>query len=295
MKEVNSFIQTLRSKRTRESYKNHIEAFCEFKNIKTLDDFKNMTCDDFYEYKNYLIEEKNNSENSLKPKFVALSSFYNYLIADGKYGVVENVIKRNNITKGIKPMVNPARRTWLTEQEKILFLNECKNPRETAICTIFLNTAIRVSELINLKLSQYVRYMNKNGEKAAYIIFNRKGGKIKKLYFNPYVTEKIEKYLKVRKQSNYDNLFVSNCGKPMSTQSIDTTIKKLARKAGINKSISAHSLRRTVATDMNKQGIPLKNIQATLGHNDIGTTGLYIQDLDDDNEETMMNYVVKGE
>lgn len=295
MKEIDNFIKTLRSDRTRRSYKSHIDSFCDFKNIKNLEDFKRMTCDDFYEFKNYLIEEKNNSENSLKPKFVAISSFYDYLITDGKYGVTENIIEKNKITKSIKAIVNPQKRTFLTAQERALFLKECKNPKETAICTVFLNTAIRISELINLKLNQYVRYTNKNGEKASYLYFVRKGGKIKKLYFNPYVTEKIEDYLKVRKQSEYDNLFISNGGKPMSVQSIDMTIKKLAKRAGITKSISAHSLRRTVATDMNKQGIPLKNIQETLGHSSVSTTGLYIQDLDEDNEDLMMSYEVKGE
>lgn len=147
--------------------------------------------------------------------------------------------------------------------------------------------------MIELQLEEYTRFTNKNGELAAYLYFKRKGGKIKKLYFNPSVTKKIDEYLKVRKETDCTNLFVSNTGNPMSTQSIDMTLKKLARKAGINKNISAHSLRRTVATDMHKQGIDLKSIQTTLGHNNAGTTGIYIQEIEEDTEDLMMDYIVE--
>lgn len=295
MKEVNNFINTLRSECTRRNYQNYIEGFLNYKGITEFESFKEATGDDYFEYKNYLATKCGNAENSLKLKFMAISSFYNYLTKNPKYNIKENVIKECGILTRIKNISNPAHKTWLTSDERQLFLEECKNPREKAICVIFLNTAVRVSELINLKLSKYTRYQNKDGENVSYVYFTRKGGKMQKLYFNAYVTRVVEEYLKVRKDSECDNLFVSNCGKPMSTQSIDRTINKLAKKAGINKKISAHSLRRTVATDMNKQGIPLKGIQLTLGHNSISTTGLYIQNLEEDTEDLMMNYVVAGE
>lgn len=289
MKELKNFINTLRSEGTKARYKSNINDFCNFKKINSIEDFKNIKVDDFYEYKNYLINTKHNSENTMRPKFSAIGAFYKYLI-DIKI-LNNNIIEESKILSKTKKIVNPEHRTFLKNDEITNFLAQCRNPRETAICTVFLNTALRTSELINLELDKYTRYVNKNGENASYIYCNRKGGKIKKIYFNPYVTEKIEEYLKVRKNGECNKLFVSNGGNQMSNVSIYRTIKKLANRANIDKQISAHSLRRTVATDMSAKGVSLREIQATLSHSSIATTAMYIQNLTD-NEDLMMDYVI---
>lgn len=289
MKELENFIKTLRSENTKKMYKNHIKYFLDYLNINTLKEFKKITIDDLYEYKNELINLKHNTENSIRPKFSAINAFCRYLKNNSL--IEKNIIEDSHILSGIKKIVNPEHRTFLTDEEIPLFLAQCKNPREIAICTIFLNTAIRTSELINLELNKYTRYVNKNGDNASYIYCNRKGGKISKIYFNPYVTEKIEQYLEVRKETDCEFLFVSNCGNQMTNVSIFRTIKKIAERAGIDRPISAHSLRRTVATNMSERGISLREIQATLSHSSIATTAIYIQNLKD-NEELMMNYVI---
>lgn len=290
---IKRFIRTLRSDNTKKSYEKYIKDFCSYKNINSFEEFKKMDIDDYYDWKEYLQTEKNNSESSLRPKFISISSFYEYLCSVPKYNININPISKSNMLKKIKKTRNPERITWLTNKERTDFLNNCNSLREKAMFAIFCNTAIRVTELINLDLNKYVRYTNKNGEKSSYIIFTRKGGKKQTLYFNPYVTEAIENYLPHRKQSKYSNLFISNSGKPMTTVCIDRTIKKIARKANINKNISAHSFRRTVATDMHKEGIDLLTIQQTLGHSNPNTTQLYIQDTENDMENVMMNYIVK--
>lgn len=298
MKEIDNYINTLESDGTKKSYKHYIEQFCNYNEINDFNGFKKIDIDDVFNYKNYLVSERNNSINSLKPKFTALSKFYSYLVNNDKYDIDINIIEKSGVRKNIKKgKPNPANKTYLTQTEKNMFLNECKNERETAMCAIFLNTGIRVSELINLKLSEYVRYKDENNKLSSYIYCVRKGGKIQQIEFNEYVTEQIEKYLKVRKESEYDNLFISNCGNPMSIQSIDRTLNKLAKRAGIDKSISAHSLRRTLATDLNKRGVALNTIKFTLGHENISTTGLYIQDMNtkEDYKDLMMHYIVKGE
>ena len=66
----------------------------------------------------------------------------------------------------------------------------------------------------------------------------------------------------------------------MSTQSIDRTIHKIQKRAGITKDISAHSLRRTAATTMYKMGFGIKEIQDVLGHSSSGTTDIYLKGLD---------------
>lgn len=68
---------------------------------------------------------------------------------------------------------------------------------------------------------------------------------MQEIYLNSFVTKCIKSYLKVRKNTNLNYIFVSNKGNKMSAQSIDRTIKKLKNRAGITRKISAHSLRRS--------------------------------------------------
>jgi integrase/recombinase XerD len=291
---IKRFIRTLRSENTKKNYERYIKEFCEYKKISTFEDFKEIDIDDYYDWKEYLQKEKHNSENTLRPKLISISSFYEYLCSIPKYEINVNPISKSNMLKNIKKTRNPERITWLTSKERTDFLNYCNSPREKAMFAIFCNTAIRVTELIDLDLNKYVRYTNKEGKPSSYIVFTRKGGKRQTLYLNPYVTKAIEEYLPYRKESEYSNLFISNSGKPMTTVCIDRTIKKIAKRAGINKNISAHSFRRTVATDMHKEGVDLLTIQHALGHSSPNTTQLYIQDTENDMENIMMNYVVKG-
>lgn len=292
MKEIKRFINTLRSDKTKKDYDRYINDFCKFKKVNNIEDFKKMTIDDYYDWVNYLKQEKNNSENSIRPKLISMNSFYEYLISNPIYNISYNPIKNSKIITQTKSIVNPERRSWLTFDERREFIKCCKGKREMAIITIFLNTALRVNELINLPYSEYTKFYNKNGELSSYIFLTRKGGKKQKIYFNPIVTQKIDEYLEIRKETDCDNLFVSNTGNPMSTQSIDRTIRKIAQKAGIKKPISAHSLRRTAATDMYNQGYDLRTIQNVLGHSNPGTTEKYIREVNDNLEDVMMNYVV---
>ena len=295
MEEVKKFLNTINSEGTRKAYETSINAFLDYKKIENIDGFKKMTVDDYFEWRNYLMNVLGNTGNTVKPKLSAISSFYDYLIGSQKYGINSNPIQIGAIHKKTKAQVNPENTTWLTKQEAVNFMSQCKNPREIAMCAVFLNTGLRVSEVINLELEKYERFPNSQGEICSHILVHRKGGKLQIVEFNPYVTEKIDNYLKVRKQTDCKNLFVSDCGNPMSKQSIDRTIHKIQRKAGITKEISAHSLRRTAATNMYKMGFGIKEIQDVLGHSSSGTTDIYLKGLDGSSNNVFRNFVIKGE
>lgn len=286
------FINTKRSEGTKERYDSNLKELFEFKNIKTIEDFKKLNIDDYYDWKNYLL--KNNiSENSIRPRLSAVSSFYEFLIQRPEYGITKNIMAESDLYKTTKKIVNPEHTTWLTEEETTRFLMQCRNKRELAICAIFLNTGIRVSELINLKLDSLNIFKDENGEEVSTIIATRKGGKIQEIYFNSFVTKCVKDYvIKKRKKTDLDYLFVSNTGKKMSTQSIDTTIKKLKNRAGITRPISAHSLRRSAATNMYNHGFGIDEIQDVLGHSNPGTTQIYLKEIQDKSRNVFRNYKV---
>lgn len=288
---LNNFINTKRSDGTRKRYKDNIKELFEFKSITTLDDFKKLNIDDYYEWKNYLLDT-GISENSIRPKLSAVSSFYTFLLSKSELDFNKNIIASSDLFKTTKKIVNPQHTTYLTEDEIIDFLRECKTPREKAFCSIFLNTGIRISELINLTLDTFTVFKDENNEEVSTIIVTRKGGKMQEIYFNSFVTKCIKQYLKTRTSTKLNYLFVSNTGKKMSAQSIDTTIKKIKNKAGITKPISAHSLRRTAATDMYKHGFQIEEIQDVLGHSNPGTTQIYLKELQNKSRNVFRNYKV---
>lgn len=294
MKEIENWLNTVRSKGTKKTYKKNAEEFMEYKEIKKFEDFKKLDADDYYSWIDYLINKKGNTENTAKSKISALSSFYAYLLANPKYGVLTNPIINARIHNTVKATTNPERTTWLTKEEMNSFMSQCRNTREKAICGIFLNTGLRVSEVIGLELENYKHFINENNENCSNILAKRKGGKLQIIEFNPYVTKLIDNYLKIRKKTDCPNLFVSNAGNPMSVQSIDRTIHKLAKRAGINKNVSAHSLRRSAATAMYGAGFDIKEIQSVLGHSSSGTTDIYLKGLENRANHVFQNFVIKG-
>ena len=295
IKEVENWLNTVRSKGTKNSYLKSINAFFEYKKIQTFEEFKQMDVDDYYDWIDHLINKQNNTENTVRPKLSAISSFYAYLLANPKYNMTINPIVNAKIHSNVKQTTNPERTTWLTKKEMTEFMKQCKNPRETAICAIFLNTGLRVSEVINLDLDKYELFTNEDNEECSRVLAKRKGGKLQIIEFNSYVTKLINDYLKIRKETNCPKLFVSNTGNPMSIQSIDRTIHKIQKRANITKNISAHSLRRSAATAMYGAGFDIKEIQSVLGHNSSGTTDIYLKGLENRANHVFQNFVVKGE
>lgn len=276
MKELESFIKFQRSETTKKDYQKHIKDFFQYKNINNIEDFSNLTIDDFVDYRDYLLGDKQNSESSVNTKFRALSSFYNYLIEDRRMNL-SNFAK--SVARKIKPQT--VNRSYLNSTQAVNLLNECKNKREFAMAMLFLNNGLRVSELIQLQLDEY----NSN---LGQITLIRKGGHKYTIDLYPNVKDALNEYLKVRKNSEYNNIFISNGGKPMQVNSIDRTIKKLAKRAKIDTNISAHSLRRTLATDLHRQGYGLIDIRNTLGHKSVKTTEIYIRDEERSAKKVLM-------
>lgn len=293
MKELELFLNTYMAKSTRGKYEDDIKSFLNYNNIENIEQLKEIDADDCFAWRNYLLES--NTPNTIKAKLSSVSSFYNYLMSNPKYGVIMNPIAAGELRKKTKGKTNPENTTWLDKQEATNFMKCCRNARETAMCAVLCNNGLRVSELIGLELESYEKFKNERGEDCAHITIRRKGGKLQVIQFNSYVTEKIDKYLLTRKETDCPKLFVSNAGTPMTTVSIDRTIKKIAKRAGITKKVSAHSLRRTAATNMYRAGFQVKEIQNVLGHQSLGTTDIYLKGLEDCANNVFQNFVIKGE
>lgn len=269
MKELESFLKLQNSEVTKKDYNISIGQFLNYVAVDNIEGLTKLTIDDYVNYRDYLLNERNNTQNTVNTRFRAVSSFLTYLRDELNIDIQNYAC---SVAKRLKPQ--PKKGTSLNSIEAVNLLNECKNPREYAMIMLLLNNGLRVSELINLEFEDY----DKDNQT---ITITRKGGLRKIIPISNEVNYAISKYLIYRKNTGCTKLFVSNGGNKMSTNSIDRTIKKLKNKANIETNISAHSLRRTLATDLHKSGYDIKEIKDVLGHKSINTTAIYIKDEDE--------------
>jgi integrase len=171
--------------------------------------------------------------------------------------------------------------------------------RNKLMFIIGMNIGIRASDLSVIKWSYF---LNEDMTfKESYTIQpkkQRRTGKFVKLFFNNAVKSAVEEYLSYYPIDNLeDYVFPNESGKPMTTQSYDYILKKVAAEAGVTKNVGSHSLRKTwgfwcwhSSEDKNKA---LVILQACFGHSDTRTTMRYIGILDSDKKE-MYNSICLG-
>ncbi|TMU56012.1 site-specific tyrosine recombinase XerD [Flagellimonas algicola] len=154
-------------------------------------------------------------------------------------------------------------------------LGKSEGERNRAMLETLYGCGLRVSELINLKLSDlyfeedFIKVTGK-GEKQRFVPI----GQVAKKYVNLYRNE-VRNHLKIQ-NGHEDYLFLNRRGKQLTRAMIFTIIKRLAEKMGLQKNISPHTFRHSFATHLLEGGADLRAIQQMLGHESITTTEVYM-------------------
>lgn len=157
--------------------------------------------------------------------------------------------------------------------EGAIDLSKWEGQRNRAIIEVLFSCGLRVSELVNLKLSdlfiqeQYVRILGK-GSKERLVPISPRAVKELDYWFMDRREMKI-------KPGEEDFVFLNRRGAHLTRVMILIMIKETAVAAGIQKTISPHTLRHSFATALLEGGADLRAIQAMLGHESIGTTEIY--------------------
>lgn len=157
--------------------------------------------------------------------------------------------------------------------EESIDLSKWEGHRNRAIIEVLFSCGLRVSELVNLKLSdlyldeEYVRVLGK-GSKERLVPISPKAIQELRYWFNDRNLMKI-------KPGEEDYVFLNRRGAHLTRTMILIMIKTQAKDAGIQKTISPHTLRHSFATALLEGGADLRFIQALLGHENIGTTEIY--------------------
>ena len=157
--------------------------------------------------------------------------------------------------------------------ESAIDLSKWEGQRNKAIIEMLFSCGLRVSELVNLQISniffdeEFVRVIGK-GSKERLVPISEKAIKEIKLWF-------IDRNLMKIKKGEEDFVFLNRRGARLTRTMILIMLKRLAVDAGIQKTISPHTLRHSFATALLEGGADLRVIQALLGHESIGTTEIY--------------------
>ena len=239
-----------------------------------------------YLYKNFSNKKSRSQARSIS----ALKSFFNYLLFEGE-------IHSSPINDIESPKIENKLPEVLTEDEIKRLISSVNldsefGQRNKTIIEVLYGTGIRVSELIDLKLSNI--FFKENILKVT-----GKGNKERFVPLGKIAIIEIKKYLnnrdKLKINSKFsDILFLNRYGRQLTRSMIFKVINDSSKNAEIDKKISPHTLRHSYATHLLKNGADLRTIQLILGHESITTTEIYTH-LDTFHlEEVLKKYHPRG-
>ena len=233
-----------------------------------------------YLYKNL---SKKNSRSQAR-SISAIKSFFNYLIFEGH--LKESPVSNIEAPKIERKLPKVLTLDQINQLIKSVDLNHQFGQRNKTIIEVLYGTGIRVSELINLKLSNI--FFEENIIKVT-----GKGNKERFVPLGKKASDEIKSYLKDRDKLKIDSrfsdlLFLNRYGRGLTRSMIFKIINDTSVNIGLDKKISPHTLRHSYATHLIKNGADLRTIQLMLGHESIITTEIYTH-LDKVHLEEVLN------
>lgn len=274
---INDFTEYLKTEKgasanTITSYERDLRYFSNYLNTIGVNKFENVNKTSVMSYI-YELQKKNKSSSTISRNIASLRSFFNYHNENGKLKI--NPLKDFESPKVCK---KPPEILTLNEVETLLNQPNCltkKGIRDKAMLEVLYATGIRVTELISLKTTdidlklEYLR-CGDGIQKGRVIPLGSKA--IAAL--NNYICNSRNSFLT---DSKDDILFLNCRGGHMTRQGFWKIIKGYASKAGIDESITPHTLRHSFAVHLLENGADVQAVQEMLGHSDISTTLIYVK------------------
>lgn len=279
-KYTNYLAEQGKSKNTIKSYNHDIGLFFEYFKIEP----GIINRDQIIEYKDYLLETRNNDAKTINRALSSLKSYNEFLV---KVKLQENlVVLSQDYIRIQKQLTSP---TSTTKNEAIKFMEKIKNnecPRNYYIVGLLLNTGLRISEALNIELDN-INFKKKNLKVIG------KGSKQRIIPLNEIAIEIIKKTIDDRKNYRYayeilgsKYLFLSNKAEKLESSSVERIFNKHSNV------ITCHSLRHVFATNFLENGGNLKALQQILGHGSLSTTQIYLHPSQDDIRKSMNNCAI---
>ena len=295
-----------------------------FKDVAALEDFtpahmEQVTLRDLTAFQAYLREyeadivtldgrhmkcTRRNSEYGINRKLSGIRGLFSYMYKNDM--LTQNVTDKIDFKKIHQKMKRP-----LSSQETVALIDciyngenyftgrdlaeyENRRLRDVALFTAYLGTGCRVSELINLDITDV------DFDSSSFIV-TRKGGDQQEVFMPVQVENELFAYMQKRLETENAKdakaLFLSRLGKRMTAQSVEKNLKKYCRAVGITDpdKTRPHALRRTFACNLIADGIDIKMVAELMGHKNIEVTHkYYAQYASQKRKEVMRSYDIMG-
>lgn len=255
---------------TIESYTQDLYNYKDF--IKK--DLLKVTRDDVINYISNL--RKNLNVRTVNRHISSLKGFYKFLLE-------EDYIKENPLENISVLKTERALPKYLSIEEVDTLMNfpliTAYDYRNKAMLEVMYATGLRVSELVKLEYSNVDLYnsiirVTGKGKKDRIVPIGETAAYYLKLYAENYRNELLKK-------QTYNELFLNNHGKPITRHGFNFILENIRIKTGIKKELTPHVLRHSFATHLLEGGADLRSIQEMLGHENLSTTNIYTQVVDD--------------
>ena len=250
------------------SYIEDLYKYLEYMEKNNINSALKIKYEDIINYLKYL-DDNNYMVTSITRKIVSIKLFHKYL--NEKYNIT-NVANKINNPKFYRKLPNIL---TIEEVDKLLDINlvNAFDYRNKAMLELMYSSGLRVSELVDLKLSNI-------NLQDGYVRCFGKGKKERIVPIGEYALDYLQKYIYEYRNSMLkgyytENIFLNNHGKNMTRQGFFLIIKKIAQEKNIDKNITPHMLRHSFATHLLNNGADLRTIQEMLGHSNISTTQIY--------------------
>ena len=269
---------------TIEGYRKNLDRFATYLTGRDIDDIKQVTRQTVADYRLHVMNEDNAMETKAL-KIRAVKRLFEYLeethrlLVNPTEGIVETCRKNRKI--GPVLTMNEVKR--LLEQPNPSFKTHI---RDRAMMEVLYSTAIRLDELLHLEV-----YHADFKDKVLYVR-KGKGNKQRVVPLGKHAIRYLREYLeKVRpfyakKNPKERRIFLLNTGLAMTPESVRGILFKYRQQAGIKKSASPHTLRRSCATHLLQNGADIRYIQKLLGHRHLSTTQAYTKIMPVDVKKT---------
>lgn len=275
--ELKSFKSYLRLERslsgnTIEAYIHDVDMLIQFFNSSSSKrDLSDVSPDDLKEFLVWI-----NELGMLPPTqarvLSGLKAFFKFLLLDNHIKVDPSALIESPKTS--RKLPDTLSIIEINKLIEAIDLSKAEGMRNKAMLELLYGCGLRVSELTNLKISNlfldidFIKILGK-GDKERLVPIGSEAIKFLRIFI-----EEIRVHIAV-KPGKEDFVFLNMRGSPISRVMVFLIIKDLAKKAGINKSISPHTFRHSFATHLIEGGADLRAVQEMLGHESITTTEIY--------------------
>lgn len=215
-----------------------------------------LTETEIEKYVNWKIEKHNISPSYQRMIVASIEKFYSAVVNR------DLRIKHLYPTRKSKPLPK-----YLTMPEIKKIMNATENLKHTCVIKLLYGCGLRLSELLNLKITDI------DSANMIILVRNAKGNKDRAVMLPPSLLHDMRTY--VKRYSPKEYLIEGQSGGKYSPKSVQTIVKNAAQKAGVKKRVTPHILRHSFATHLLENGTDVRYIQELLGHQSVKTTEIY--------------------